>query len=239
VTGGAEACATPKRRGGAAAARSLVAPSRPRSLAVRPLRVAGPVLLLVTAILASCSSRLGLRGEPERASDDRFPFGLEGDAGRDGLIPAERQEPATAQESKPEEEPPEERSFLHVLLLYIPNRIVDLLDIARFGIDVGPGIGLDLTATEYARLALLTRISAGVGYQTLRHMPVKAGAESNFGVGPFGANVGFPLTWYRNTWDLRVEAHLLIVGAHVAVNPAEILDAVLGLTTFDLLGDDF
>ena len=159
---------------------------------------------------------------------------------------AEAQEPPPKQDSKSQEakpaakeEEPEGRSLVHILLLYIPNRILDVFDIARFGVDVGPGFGIDLTATEFLRLGFLSRFSVGAGLQTLRHMPVKGGAESYNEIGPLSANTGFPISWYRNTWDLRVEAHVLLVGAHVAVNPAEILDAILGFTTFDLMNDDF
>lgn len=172
---------------------------------------------------------------------------LAGDGGRDAPV-APQEPPATRSQEKPRVQEPEEeeeaprrsgRPFLIGVLLYLPNRVLDLLDVARAGVEVGPGVGLDLTATEYLRLGLMARTSAGVGYETLRHLPVKAAGETYLDVGPLGINPAFPLPWYRNTWDLRVEAHVLLVGAHVAVNPAEIADAILGLTTFDLMDDDY
>jgi len=150
----------------------------------------------------------------------------------------EKQEKPKTQEK--EEEPPREgRSAGHVILLYIPNRLLDIFDIARFGVNAGPGVGADVEATEYLRAAAMSRISAGVGYETLRHLPVMAGAESELALGPVGTTAAIPYTWYRNTWDVRVELHVLIVGAHVAVNPAEILDAILGFTTIDIMDDDY
>jgi hypothetical protein len=90
------------------------------------------------------------------------------------------------------------------------------------------------------RAAAMFRTSVGIGYETLRHLPYKVGAESYADLGPVstGAAVGGPL-WYREFWDIRPEIHVLLVGAHVAVNPAEILDAILGFATIDIMGDDY
>src|SRR5262245_21319436 len=208
---------------------------------MRSHRLAAVPLVLVS-LLSACAARAS------RAY--AFPTGDWSDL-RDQDAPAPQSPPRYAEERKQErraderderekkEKPSEGRSLVHTLLLYVPNRVLDVLDVARAAVDVGPGTGVDLTGTEYMRLGMLARTSAGAGYETARHLPVKLAAESYLDVGPLGVNPGFPITWYRNTWDLRIEAHLFILGAHVAVNPAEIFDAVLGLTTFDLMGDDF
>ena len=148
-------------------------------------------------------------------------------------------EPKEASKKKSEEESESGRSAAHVILLYIPNRFLDLFDMVRFGIDVGPGIGAIITPTEYLQVSFLTRISAGVGFQTFRHLPFKAGADSEVGFGILTIEANPGINWYRNVWDLRVELHVLLVGGHVAVNPAEIADFILGFTTIDIMGDDY
>ena len=47
------------------------------------------------------------------------------------------------------------------ILLYLPNRILDLLEVVLLGVHVGPGIGLDLRVTRFIQLAADT--SADVG----------------------------------------------------------------------------
>lgn len=133
----------------------------------------------------------------------------------------------------------EGRSLLTSLLLYVPNRVLDLTDIVRVGVDVGPGFGGSAQVTTAARAAYLNRLSVGVGLQTLRHLPVKAAADVELGVGPLGGDVSPGLGWYRSPADIRVEVHPLLVGAHVAVEPLEITDLVLGLFGFDISEDDF
>ena len=92
----------------------------------------------------------------------------------------------------------EGRSFAVSALLYLPNRLLDLGDLFRFGVDAGPGLGFDLQATRLVQVKLLSRFSVGVGYQTLRHLPVKASADAAFGVGPIGGSPAGGLGWYRS-----------------------------------------
>lgn len=132
----------------------------------------------------------------------------------------------------------DDRSFAASALLYLPNRLLDVGDLFRFGIDAGPGLGFDLQATRLVQVKLLSRFSVGVGYQTLRHLPVKASADAAFGVGPIGGSPAGGLGWYRSPTDVRLELHLLILGAHVALDPVEWVDLPLGLFGLDPAGDD-
>lgn len=133
----------------------------------------------------------------------------------------------------------EGRSLTTSLLLYLPNRVFDVFDIVRAGVDVGPGVGASAQVTSAARAAYMSRISVGVGLQTLRHLPVKAAADAELGAGPLGGDVGPGLGWYRSPADIRLEVHPLVAGAHVAVEPLEIIDLVTGLFGFDPSDDDF
>ncbi len=132
----------------------------------------------------------------------------------------------------------EDRSTAAALLLYLPNRVLDLLDVVRFGVNVGPGLGVDVQATDALRAAIISYVSVGIGYQTLRHLPIQVGPEASFGVGPLGARGGAILPWHRSGWDVRIELYLLLIGAHVAIEPMEVVDFVTGIIGIDVAGDD-
>jgi hypothetical protein len=154
---------------------------------------------------------------------------------------APQQEGATEQKEPSPEEPrkPKGRSIFTHILLYIPNRVVDVFDIVRAGVSVGPGIGVDLTATQYLNVSLLAKTSVGLGFQTFRHLPAEAAATTAVGIGPFKADPEAGLAWHRSPGDIRVELHALLVGAHACVEPFEIFDLIVGFLFFDPVGDDF
>ena len=134
-------------------------------------------------------------------------------------------------------------SPLMTILLYIPNRIADFAEIMRFGINVGPGVGIDAEATSAVRAAAMTRLSVGVGYQGLRHMPLTIGSDTYIAVGPFEPDIplmpDLDMEWYRSKGDVRLEPHLAIIGAHAAIDLWAIADFFAGLLTIDLEEDDW
>jgi hypothetical protein len=153
--------------------------------------------------------------------------------------PAESQTPAPAEPPEVDEEDEDEgHGFFVGLLLYIPNRILDLGDIPNVGVEVGPGMGIDLRATEYGQLALLSRISAGIGFQGFRHLPIKLGADAALGVGFLGGTGSGGLGWKYSKWDFLVDVQVILVGAHVAIDPVAIFDFVVGFVGFDPSDDD-
>jgi hypothetical protein len=146
---------------------------------------------------------------------------------------------AALQDADEEVEEEDESSTLGIILLYIPNRIFDLFDVARFGVNVGPGFGLDLRATKYVKLQFISDTSVGVGLQTLRHLPLCVRSQAKLGLG-FISTPGMNLIdWHYGDFDLRVELYILIVGAHVAVEMGEIVDFIGGIFTWDPMHDDF
>jgi hypothetical protein len=108
---------------------------------------------------------------------------------------------------------------------------------ARFGADVGPGIGLDAQATDALQARAIAQTSVGAGLQSLRHSPIQTGFQSAIGVGPVGGD-GQVGGWYRSPTDIRLGAHAAIVGAHAAIDPIEIVDFVLGFVFIDIRDDD-
>jgi len=190
-------------------------------------------LLLVTCLLCACAGMPAFPAGSYRGKAWMNPAGM-GLAGMGaGLIASGEEEP------NDETGEPEERPFLVDLLLYLPNRLLDAGDLVRAGVSVGPGMGIDLTATEWANVSLMTKTSAGLGYETLRHLPVELAAYTAVGAGPVKVHPEAGLTWYRSPGDIRVEVHLLIVGAHAAVEPFEMGDFIVGFFGLDPMDDDF
>lgn len=148
--------------------------------------------------------------------------------------------PGETNNAQPVPEPePGPKGPAHTAALWLPNRILDVLDIPRAGVDVGPGIGFDGCVTHYLRIAAMTRTSAGIGYQTFRHPPAKFAHEEYVISGPKAAEAGLGANWYHQTWDVRIELHALLVGAHVCVNVGEIGDFFAGIFTLDPMDDDY
>ena len=131
-----------------------------------------------------------------------------------------------------------ERSFWTEAALYVPNRALDFGDIARAGVDVGPGFGVDVRATKFGKAALMSRLSAGIGPQSFRHLPVHVGVENYIAAGPVELSPSAGIDWPHETFDLRVELHALLIGAHAAINLGGIVDFLLGFIGLDPSDDD-
>jgi hypothetical protein len=126
-----------------------------------------------------------------------------------------------------------------IVLLYIPNRIFDLLDIVRARVRVGPGFGISLRATQWAQYTGGTYSSLFLGIPGPRRQRIinwPAGVEKiehaqgeprprddapRYGIGEIGLGL-----------------HVAIVGADVGVDPWEIVDFLAGLITMDPVEDD-
>jgi hypothetical protein len=200
-------------------------------------------LILIIGCAAACASVSGDSGTAPFRGEMAFSLvscGLFSDMYAMSLVQEEEkaaESTETADEADEEEE--ESRSLLTHILLYLPNRFFDLFDIARAGVSVGPGIGVDLTATKYLNATLMAKASVGLGLQTLRHLPIESAAYTSVGAGPIQLDLEPGLSWYRSPGEIRAELHVLIVGAHAAVDPVEIFDLLVGFFLFDPVGDDF
>lgn len=137
----------------------------------------------------------------------------------------------------------EEHGVLHVLLLYLPNRVLDILDVARLRVRVGPGMAADVRATKAGDLFLGTYTSLYAGLPGPRNRPtikLPAGLESRNGaaVSVVDASVDGGIGPDYGAGEVGLGVQLLIVGVDAGVDPLELLDAVLGLLTLDIRGDD-
>lgn len=150
------------------------------------------------------------------------------------------------------------------ILLYVPNRLLDILDIFKASVGAGPGFGLEVYATENAwlsyetyrswRLALDGRAS-GVyeeGHFREWHLGSRVGEEKVAGRIPLWAladmrpyeaplRPGVPAVPEvpRNAWDVGLRAHLALIGAEVLIRPYEFVDFIVGLWGDDISKDDY
>lgn len=152
--------------------------------------------------------------------------------------------PCRGEEAEATKAPAEERhSIFHKVALYIPNRVLDLVDIVRLRVRVGPGIAADARVTQLATVHVGAYDTVYVGLPGPRNqrMPkLPFGLERHTGV-PVNAvdnpeDVKYGPDYGPTEIDLGLQA--LIVGADVGVEPLELLDFVAGIFFIDLRNDD-
>lgn len=123
------------------------------------------------------------------------------------------------------------------VLFYLPNRVVDLLDIFRVDVGVGPANGAVLRLTDYGQAGgrFMSPGSLRVGLFG-RNWPVHLEEGDEYGIGP-----GFVRSRDRKTgkFEVGLGGDLLIAGAYAGLRFDEVLDFVTGLVGYDLLDDDF
>ena len=137
----------------------------------------------------------------------------------------------------------EKVSFGHRLLYYVPNRILDVVDLLRLRGRVGPGLAAGLRVTEYASFYGGTYRSVYAGLPGPRY-PEKFrwpfGREELKGIVFCGVDATDDTSHgpgYSAT-EMIVGAHLLLVGLDVGMDPVELGDLLAGLLMFDPRGDD-
>ena len=131
----------------------------------------------------------------------------------------------------------------HRLLYYIPNRLLDLVDVFRLRARLGPGAAASLRATEYISFYGGTYNSLYAGLPGAR-APEKwrspVGREQLKGLIFFGidATDDTPYGPRYSPAEFEIGAHLLIVGADVGFEPVEFGDLLVGFLLVDPVGDD-
>jgi hypothetical protein len=159
---------------------------------------------------------------------------------------------------------PLERPIAARIALYLPDRILDLLDIATFDVHFGPGAFADVHATRAVQAALGARVVGGIGFLPQRTVPgfqfqADFGGQV-FGVGdqrfvgflsgPSGlfsgsANLRTPHSPsdriyqdYRDYWSVGGSATAGVIGAGADLHLVQAADFVLGLAGIDICNDD-
>ncbi len=132
--------------------------------------------------------------------------------------------------------------FISKLLLYLPNRVCDVFDLARARVRVGPGFALGGRVTRYGELSVnaYTSIFVGLhGPRTKARIPWPAGLECRAGAAAVvDASTDFTAPTY-GYGEIGLGFHAGLIGIDVGADPVEALDLVLGFFMIDLTGDDF
>lgn len=136
---------------------------------------------------------------------------------------------------------PAEAGVIKSIVLYIPNRIFDLMDIFRVRVRVGPGISVGARATTLLSgyLGLHSTVYAGLpGPRGRKKIPWPVGLDVRGGAQISLADATSGRTYY-DPLEFGFEVQPLIVGVNVGVGGYEILDFLTGLVFIDIAGDDF
>lgn len=134
-------------------------------------------------------------------------------------------------------------SLGHKLLLYVPNRVLDALDIVRLRARVGPGLAVGVRATKVASayIGSYAAIYAGLPGPRLRptvKLPVGLESYSGVDVSLAEATVSGGIGPDYSFTEFGLSVHLLLLGLDVGLDPWEVVDLVTGLVLIDLRGDD-
>jgi len=138
-----------------------------------------------------------------------------------------------------------EKPKKHPILMYIPNRIFDLLDIVRLRVRLGPGLSVGARATSIATVFVGGHSTAYVGLPGPRgkpEIPWIFGLEDSYGplIAPAKETEEEAERHpYYGPMEIGAEVQAGIIGVSVGVEPLEALDFLAGIFFIDLKGDDF
>ena len=159
-----------------------------------------------------------------------------------------------------------EASFMERAIYYVPDRLIDVLEIVSLDIGVGLGVGVGVWVTRAVQIVAYWGTYASVGWFQKRNLAAKVESGFDFAVGPLGATAingkrigtggkDYTERWmlfhyptapiyqeYRDYWSIGVRALLpppLFVGAGVELHLMEVFDFLAGIFFFDPLKDDF
>lgn len=130
-----------------------------------------------------------------------------------------------------------EETWWDEILLYIPNRILDLLDVFRIDVGVGASFGAVVRVTEYGQVGYrqMMPMSFRVG-DFGRRLPMMLETSNEFGVGPL-----YVPSSDREVCpaEIGVGADAFVVGAYGGICLDEVVDFVAGIFLVDLKEDDY
>lgn len=120
-------------------------------------------------------------------------------------------------------------------LLWVPNRLLDLVDLVHVDVGAGPTFGAVARVTKYGQAGFRTVAPFSVRVGSFgREVPVKVESASEFGVGP-----AFKQSPDRKVCTSELGLGLdLVVGAYVGICFDELVDFAGGIFFLDPKGDD-
>lgn len=130
----------------------------------------------------------------------------------------------------------ESHSVLTQILLWPVNRVLDLIDVFKFDVGVGPGIGAVVRVTKWGQLGYRQMLPASLRVGNFgRSVPVKIEPFEEIGIGPF-----FRESSVRTVCPGEIGAgvDLLLFGVYAGVCAEEVFDFGAGVLFFDPMDDD-
>jgi hypothetical protein len=213
---------------------------KPSSLLTPRITTPYLAIFVVAMILLFAAQSRGLAEGSEEESEviDREI------ASEEELTISKRRRKKHLREEVEEYDDEEEDSFAHRVLWYLPNRLLDVTDLVRARLRVGPGAAIDARATKFIRAGLGSYLSLYAGLpgprqRTTPRSPI--GLEAYSGVSLSVAEASFE-TGYEPDYspsEVGIGFQLLILGIDVGIDPLEVGDLISGLVGIDLVGDDF
>lgn len=136
------------------------------------------------------------------------------------------------------------QGVLTTTLWYLPNRVMDLVDIFRLRLKVGPGLGVGVRMTDYAAFYGGSQYSIFLGLPGPRYpeaLRYPVGLEYQRGLVLAGVDASDDLKYPPRYGFSEVDAglHLILIGAEAGIDPFEIADFLAGLFLIDLRRDDY
>ncbi len=135
--------------------------------------------------------------------------------------------------------------IMHRIVTYVPNRILDVFDLVRLRVRVGPGVAFGIRATEAADFFIGTYFTVYAGLPGPRNgripkLPLGVETKSGVEVGLADVTTEGLLFGpdYSNT-EFGFGFQALLLGLDFGVDPFELLDFAAGLLFLDLKDDDF
>ena len=132
--------------------------------------------------------------------------------------------------------PQDEGITTRKVLLWLPNRFLDFIDIFRVDVGVGPSFGAVVRVTKYAQAGYRSFSPAALRIGDFgRTAPVMLEKSNEFGVSPF-----FSKSQDRQVCpgEIAAGADLFIVGLHAGVCVDQLYDFLTGLFFYDPGSDD-
>jgi hypothetical protein len=127
-------------------------------------------------------------------------------------------------------------SVVYQILTWVPNRILDLIDVFKFDIGIGPALGGKITITESFQMGarIFTPSSLRLG-NFGRKSPIILEKSSEYGISPFFKESKQRL---KCSYQLGVGIELIIIGVNLELCPTELIDFIGGTFLVDSEGDD-
>lgn len=147
-------------------------------------------------------------------------------------------EPPTSYHRLPGDEPEEPDAwYVHLAQAacwYLPNRVADLSDIPRLYVTIGDGLGFSARFTKWLNGSWFENNAFCLGW-TKRTPPVWG---ENIEERYFGFLFARKGEFDRDPTEVGLSAHLLVLGANIALSLGEAVDFAVGFLGIDIAADD-